>query len=196
MSTALLRSKSAPHALVDQPQFAAKQQHPHQQQQQHRQPHYYAYGNGYLHVAGADRNAALRNGKSRAHMKAQLTLTRVDVDVLTIPTLTSDAGGRKTPLSATTPSPLDAPREDPFSLAGFFPSRPGSPHTPTTAWASGELDDAEERVDEVIREEEEEEKMFEKGASPRRVLSLSALDEYAKSVIAEESAVGILRLGR
>lgn len=177
----LLRSKSAPHALVDEPtRFTSSKL-------SHLQP----YGS----------HGQLRK-RAATHAHAYKPIT--DADVFALPTLTVDGvggtyGSPTTMTPMLSPSPLDAPSEDPFSLVGFFPSRPGSPHTPaTTAWigSGGALDD-EERLEindnddlDIKKEHAQEEKQL-----SRRVFSLTALDDYARSVIAEESAVGIFRLG-
>ncbi|THH06813.1 hypothetical protein EW145_g3822 [Phellinidium pouzarii] len=71
--------------------------------------------------------------------------------------------------------------EDPFNLAGFFPSRPGSPE-PVLEWARRST--TGEAAPQVIEEL----------APPRRSLSMNALDEYARAVIAKESRFGILGL--
>lgn len=86
--------------------------------------------------------------------------------------------------------PLVSPRhditEDPFNLAGFFPSRPHSPeHAVEWAWRSP--------VEEITEEEEKMDDM--EGLIMTRSLSLNALDEYAREVIANESKLGILGLG-
>lgn len=76
--------------------------------------------------------------------------------------------------------------EDPFNLSGFFPSRPGSPSfaVSSSAWLE------EEEVEVPVREE----RSFSAGGlkPPKKSLSMSALDDYAKSVIASEGQVGIL----
>lgn len=92
-------------------------------------------------------------------------------------------------------SPLTSPRheerEDPFSLGSFFPSRPGSPSNEPLSWLSP--------TEEMVQEAEEEEVEVERkadvdGIVPSRSLSLTALDDYAKEVIAKEERLGILSL--
>ncbi|KAL5495183.1 hypothetical protein ACEPAI_645 [Sanghuangporus weigelae] len=89
--------------------------------------------------------------------------------------------------------PLVSPRHDirdnPFNLADFFPSRPGSPDHPVE-WARSPVAAEEgertgETIDAVWRD-----------ALSARSLSMNALDEYAREVIAKESKLGILGLAR
>ncbi|KAL5518863.1 hypothetical protein ACEPAH_546 [Sanghuangporus vaninii] len=89
--------------------------------------------------------------------------------------------------------PLVSPRHDirdnPFNLADFFPSRPGSPDHPVE-WARSpvvaeEGERTRENIDAVWR-----------NALSARSLSMNALDEYAREVIAKESKLGILGLAR
>lgn len=91
-------------------------------------------------------------------------------------------------------SPLTSPRhdepEDPFSLGSFFPSRPGSPSNEPLSW----LSPTEETVQEVEEEVEVERRADVGGIVPSRSLSLTALDDYAKEVIAKEESLGILSL--
>lgn len=103
-------------------------------------------------------------------------------------------------LSATTSStlapPLVSPRHDlrdnPFNLAGFFPSRPGSPDHPVE-WARCPLPAVVADVDE--RTKENIGAGWKRNAPSARSLSMNALDEYAREVIAKESKLGILGLG-
>ena len=83
------------------------------------------------------------------------------------------------------------PSEDPFSLSGFFPSRPGSPTSVPVSVASAWLGDEEEELP-----HQQEEEARHRLAPQKKSLSMSALDDYAKSVIADEGRVGILSLGR
>lgn len=90
-------------------------------------------------------------------------------------------------------SPLTSPRrdlqEDPFSLTGFFPSRPGSPSA-ERLWLSpvGEHDRLPEIAEDARAQVE--------SAVAQRSLSMNALDDYAKKVIAKEDRLGILSLGK
>ena len=98
-------------------------------------------------------------------------------------------------------SPLTSPgrdlREDPFNLGSFFPSRPGEPPVEPLSWLSP--------TEETLQEEEEEEEVAQEagerkaelrgdGVPPARSYSLTALDDYAKEVIAKEDRLGILSL--
>lgn len=95
-------------------------------------------------------------------------------------------GGVSTRLLSPLTSPRHDEREDPFSLGSFFPSRPGSPSNEPLSWLSP--------TEETMQEEEEEvERKAEVGGIvPSRSLSLTALDDYAKEVIAREEQMGIL----
>ncbi|OCB85677.1 hypothetical protein A7U60_g7328 [Sanghuangporus baumii] len=90
--------------------------------------------------------------------------------------------------------PLVSPRHDirdnPFNLADFFPSRPGSPDHHPVEWARSPVAAEEgERTGENIDAEW-------RNALSARSLSMNALDEYAREVIAKESKLGILGLAR
>ncbi|KAI5123773.1 hypothetical protein M0805_000362 [Coniferiporia weirii] len=81
-----------------------------------------------------------------------------------------------------TTGPRLAGRKDPFNLADFFPARPGSPE-PAVEWAW---------LGRSWEEDAEEE-----SSPPRRAFSTTALDEYARRVVAdaESGAFGMLGLG-
>ena len=110
-----------------------------------------------------------------------------------------------------TPSVLSSPRredgEDPFSLAGFFPSRPGSPFV-NFNWMSREYeeeiekDDDDDDVNVLVRDRARNVRFAPEDSScmrcalpattTKRRLCMSALDEYAGQVIATEDKMGIL----
>ncbi|KAL5534162.1 hypothetical protein ACEPAG_623 [Sanghuangporus baumii] len=89
--------------------------------------------------------------------------------------------------------PLVSPRHDirdnPFNLADFFPSHPGSPDHPVE-WARSPVaaEEGERTRDNIDAEW--------RNALLARSLSMNALDEYAREVIANESKLGILGLAR
>ncbi|KLO09327.1 hypothetical protein SCHPADRAFT_931215 [Schizopora paradoxa] len=138
-----------------------------------RDEHDYAYADG--RAAAVRFLSPLPTASSRSHSSSSLSLTS---------------------LSASASSSSLSPRkegEDAFNLGGFFPSRPGSPgHAVSSAW----LEDEEGEVvpAPLPAREEFEERRFGGGGRlpPKKSLSMSALDDYAKNVIASEGQVGIL----
>ena len=97
-------------------------------------------------------------------------------------------------------SPLTSPgrelREDPFNLGSFFPSRPGSPPVEPLSWLSPTEETLQEEEEEEVAQEADERKaeLRGDGVPPARSYSLTALDDYAKEVIAKEDRLGILSL--
>lgn len=142
-----------------------------------RDEHDYAYADG--RAAAVRFLSPLPHASSRAHSSSSLSL------------MSSSP-------SSSSLNPRKEEGEDPFNLGGFFPSRPGSPGLAvSSAWL-------EEEEGEVLppplmpaREEVEERRFGGGGARlpPKKSLSMSALDDYAKNVIAHEGQVGILSFG-
>ncbi len=101
-----------------------------------------------------------------------------------------------TPLISPLISPLGEVREDPFNLAGFFPSRPGSPPSEWD-WLRSPPDEGGDVI--AKRQGQPFAKGFDVPAlevplqsTIPSVIPSDYLDDYAKEVIATEDKLGIL----
>lgn len=196
MSNMLPRSMSLPAALVDAPSSSSSGvAEPSSSSSSSAAKHPYSqYTPEQAAAAKAARRASMLDYAKRVR-RDEHDRTYADGRAAAVRFLSPlPAGSRAHSSSSLASSSSLSPRgegEDPFNLSGFFPSRPGSPGmTVSSAW----LDEEEGEM--VASPPAMEERRYGGGARPpKKSLSMSALDDYARNVIASEGQVGILSFG-